>query len=211
MFSLFHKDPNKLLKTATAHRAAGRLDKAINDLMEAYRIIGKGEILYPVEIFLRLPLYLQEANRPDEAWCQFNALLRDGFPLMPCDPCLLPMFHSTIYDKMRLFLQRQGFPLLACCYGIGSHYASAVALYRQKRADELLTFLDVDSEREMVTTMLKKAKAVEKADTILSVITPFRKGIATTEPIQVIYAVCDTLQISPEYAGPNKSAVPQLR
>ncbi len=55
----------------------------------------------------------------------------------------------------------------------------------------------------MVTTMLKKAKAVEKVDTILSAITPFRKSIATTEPTQVIYAVCGVLQVSAEYAGPN--------
>jgi hypothetical protein len=204
MFGIFHKDPNALLKSATAHRAAGRLDVAITDLTEAYKVIRKGEVLYPVETFLRLPLYLQEASRPDEAWSQFFTLLQDGFPLMPRDPCLLPMFHSTIYDKMRLFLQREGFPLLACCYGIGSRYASAVGLYRQKRVDELLAILDLDSEREMVTTMLKKAKAVERADTILSVTTPFRKSIATTEPMQVIHAVCDALQISPEFAGPNK-------
>lgn len=208
MFSLFHKDPSELLKSATAHRAAGRLDKAIADLREAYRGIGKGEVVYPVETFLRLPMYLQEASRPAEAWSEFYTLLQHGFPLMPRDSCLLPMFHSSIYDKMRLFLQRQGFPLLACCYGIGSRYASAVGLYRQKRVDELLAILDVDSEREFVTTMLKKAKAVEKVDTILSATTPFRKSIATTEPMQVIYAVCDALQVSPEYAGPNTALEP---
>src|ERR1017187_5182793 len=205
MFRLFQKDPGNLLNSPTAHRAPGRLDKAIGDLRDAYRIIAKGEVVYPVETFLRLPLYLQEANRTDEAWSEFCALLQHGFPLMPRDPCLLPMFHSSIYNKMRLFLLRQGFPLLACCYGIGSRYASGVGLYRQKRVDELLAFLDVDSEREMVTTMLKKAKAVEKVDTILSATATFRKSIATTEPIQVIYAVCDALQVSAEYAGPSKS------
>jgi hypothetical protein len=201
MFSLFQKDPSKLLRSVTAHRAAGRLDTAITDLIEAYKAIAKGEILYPIETYLRLPLYLQEANRPDEAWNQFCILLQDGFPLMPRDSDLLPMFHSVIFDKMRLFLQREGAPLLACCYGIGSHYASALGLYRQKRVDELLAILDVDSEREMVVTMLKKAKALERLDTILDVTTPFRKSIATTEPIQVIYAVCNALQISPQYAG----------
>src|ERR1017187_156079 len=205
MFRLFQKDPGNLLNSPTAHRAPGRLDKAIGDLREAYRIIAKGDVVYPVETFLRLPLYLQEANRPNEAWSEFYALLQHGFPLMPRDPCLLPMFHSSIYNKMRLFLLRQGFPLLACCYGIGSRYASGVGLYRQKRVDELLAILDVDSEREMVTTMLKKAKAVEKVDTILSVTAPFRKKIATTEPIQVIYAVCNSQQLSPKYNADRKS------
>ncbi|MGD0259942.1 MAG: hypothetical protein ABSD29_08955 [Verrucomicrobiota bacterium] len=199
MFGFFRKDPGKLLKSATAHREAGRLDKAINDLIEAYRVISKGDVGYPVETYLRLPLFLQEAGRPNEAWIQFYSLLQQGFHLMPRDSCLTPMFHSAIYDKMRLFLQRQGAPLLACCYGLGSRYATALGFYRQMRVDELLAILDVDSEREMLTKMLKKAKATEKADAILSVTAPFRKNIATTEPIEVIYAVCNSLQLSPEY------------
>jgi hypothetical protein len=200
MFSLFHKDPNKLLRSATANRAAGLLDKAIADLTEAYRVISKDGLLYPVETYLRLPLYLQEANRSAEAWSQFHILLRNGFPNMPNDSCLLPMFHSVIYDKMKLFLQRQKSPLLACCYGIGSRYALALGLYRQKRVDELLVILDIDSERETMMAMLKKAKASEKIDTVLNATTPFRKNIAATEPIQVIYAVCSALQISPQYS-----------
>ncbi|MCX6923197.1 MAG: hypothetical protein NT154_08310 [Verrucomicrobia bacterium] len=199
MFSFFHRDPSQLLKSATAHRNAGHLDKAIADLIEAYRAIAKGNVSYPVETYLRLPLYLQEANRADEAWSQFYSLLQNGFHLMPHDACLLPMFHAAIYDKMRLFLQRQQALLLACSYGVGSRYATALGLYRQKRVDELLAILDADLEQEIVTKMLKKAKAVEKADAILSVIAPFRKSIATTEPIQVIYAVCNVLQISPQY------------
>lgn len=199
MFGFFRKNPNKLLKSATAHREGGRLDRAISALVEAYRIISKGDVCYPVETYLRLPFYLQEANRPNEAWSQFRSLLRQGYHLMPRDSCLVPMLHSAIYDKMRLFLQRQGAPLLACCYGVGSRYATALGFYRQKRVDELLAILDVDSEREMLTKMLKKAKATEKADAILSVTASFRKNIATTEPIQVIYAVCSSLQLSPEY------------
>ena len=199
MFGFFRKDPAKFLKSATAHREAGRLDKAINDLIEAYRAISKDDVCYPVETYLRLPLYLQEANRPDEAWSQFWSILQQGFHLMPRDSCLVPMFHSTIYDRMRLFLQRQGAPLLACCYGVGSRYATALGFYRQKRVDELLAILDVDSEREMVTKMLKKAKATEKVDAILSVTAPFRKNIATTEPIQVIYVVCNSQQLTPQY------------
>ncbi len=200
MFSLFRKDPDKLLKSATANHEAGRFDEAIRDLLEAYKAIAKGEVLYPVETYLRLPLYLQDANRPTEAWSQFYVLLQQGFHLMPRDASLLPMFHATIYDKMRLFLQRQDSHLLACCYGLGSRYASALGLYRQKRVDELLAILDVDAEREILAKMLKKAKAIEKTDLILNAVSPFRKNIAATEPIQVIYAACEALQISPEYS-----------
>ena len=199
MFSFFHKDASELLKSATAHRDAGHLDEAIADLIGAYRVIAKGDVSYPIETYLRLPLYLQEAHRPDEAWNQFNALLQNGFHLMPRDSGLLPMFHATIYDKMRLFLQQQEAFLLACCYALGSQYATALGLYRQKRVDEILAILDADLEREVVTKILKKAKVAEKADAILSVTVPFRESIATTDPMQVIYAVANVLQISPQY------------
>lgn len=199
MFSFFRKDPGNLLRSATAHREAGKMAEAINDLKEAYRAIAKGNGEYPVETYVRLPLYLQEAKRENEAWIEFKNLLSNGYHRMSKDPILVPMFHATMYDKMRLFLQRQGNPLLACAYGVGAHYSTALGLCRQKRADELLTLLDAATERELVTKLLKKAKALDRIDAVLATTLQYRENISSVDPAHVIHDVSVTLQVSPEY------------
>jgi len=99
-------DPNGLLKEATALKKAGNLDAAIAKLREAYAAISTTNFTYDVKPFLRLPLYLQEAGRNDEAWKELNNLLL-GFPNQLRNNEVLPMTHSIVYDKMRLFLQRE--------------------------------------------------------------------------------------------------------
>jgi ribosomal protein S20 len=158
VFRVFKKEPNTLLKEATAKRKAGDLENAIKLLRDAYKEIGKGSVIYPVNIFLRLPLYLQEAKRNDEAWREFNLLLRKGYPNQMSNPEIIPMDHSIIYDKMRLFLQREGKSILAVRFGIFSYLSWAIGLYRQKRDDELKTYTSKETLRNTVKKLLKKAK-----------------------------------------------------
>lgn len=170
MFKLFKKDPDTLLKEATAKRKVGDLENAIKLLREAYKEIGKGSIIYSVDTFLRLPLYLQEAKRNDEAWREFNLLLTKGYPNQMNDPELIPMYHSIIYDKMRLFLQREGKSELAVRFGIFSYLSWAIGLYRQKRNDELRVYALRENFEETIRKLLKKAKKedlVEKVSTIV--------------------------------------------
>jgi hypothetical protein len=171
MFGQFRKEPDTLLKEATAkRRKAGDLENAIKLLREAYQEINKGSIIYPVYTFLRLPLYLQEAKRNDEAWREFNILLTKGYPNQMNNPELIPMDHSIIYDKMRLFLQREGKSELAVRFGIFSYLSWGIGLYRQKRNDELKTYTSRESFEGTIRKLLKKAKKedlVEKVSTIV--------------------------------------------
>jgi tetratricopeptide (TPR) repeat protein len=110
MFGPLEGDPGQLLKQATARKQAGDLDRAVELLREAYKQIEQGNIGYPVDTFLRLPLYLQQAGRTDEAWQEFNLLLKRAQANEISSPEVAPMECSTIYDKMRLFLQRERKP-----------------------------------------------------------------------------------------------------
>ena len=66
MFETFKdKDPDNLLKMATLAKNAGNYNEAISLLKAAYKIISKGDIMYGPQTFLRLPLYLQQAKRPE--------------------------------------------------------------------------------------------------------------------------------------------------
>lgn len=123
---LFRKDPDILLKKATSKKKEGDFDNAIKLLKLAYKEISKGPMVYPVDTFLRLPLYLQAAKRNDEAWREFNFLLTKGYPNQMSDLEFIPMDHSIIYDKMRLFLQREGKPELAIKFGIFSFLSWAI-------------------------------------------------------------------------------------
>jgi tetratricopeptide (TPR) repeat protein len=137
MFGFFENDPSKLLRKATAQKESGDIEGAITTLRQAYNAISKGQILYPIETFLRLPAYLQEAGHRDEAWRTYEKLLTDGYPHQLSTPDLIPMDHATIYDKMRLFLQREGSLIPAVAYGVLSHCSWAIGLYRQQRKAEL--------------------------------------------------------------------------
>ena len=68
-------NPDELLKQATAQKNAGDLPSAIKSLKIAYEELNKNSMLYPIQTYLRLPLYLQEAEIKDEAWEEFNKLI----------------------------------------------------------------------------------------------------------------------------------------
>jgi len=167
MFGLFKKkDPSKLLKEATAAKQSGNLCEAISLLRTAYKGISKGDLDYGTKTFLRLPLYLHEANRQEEAWNEFNDLLYKGYPNQSNDAQLIPMNHSEIYDKMRLFLQREGKNDEALKYGIFSHLSWATGLFLQKRRSEFKDFISAETLEDIVLKLLKKAKKTNLSEKI---------------------------------------------
>lgn len=159
MLGLFKKkDPSKILKEATAAKKTGNIDEAISLLRKAYKTIPRGPFDYDIKTFLRLPLYLQEANRPEEAWDEFNNLLKKSSDEQSDYPELIPMSHSLIYDKMRLFSQREGRNTEAVKYGIFSHFSWATGLFLQKRNDEFKDCTTAETLENLVAGLLKKAK-----------------------------------------------------
>ncbi|ABW68072.1 hypothetical protein [Desulfosudis oleivorans] len=172
MFGLFKKDPSKLLKQDTSAKKSGNMDEAISLLRKAYKAIAKSDMNSGVDTFLRLPLYLQEANRTEEAWNEFENLLTKGYPNQQPNkyPQLLPMDRSTIYDKMRLFLQREGRNDEAVKYGLFSHLSWASGLYLQSRREEFKDFIDAETTDNVVTKLLKKAKKANLSEKVSSLI-----------------------------------------
>lgn len=147
-----------LLKKATEQKKSGDINNAILTLKLAYGEIAKTTIEYPVETFLRLPMYLQEAKQNDEAWKEFNKILAYGFPNQIKDKEVFPAQEGIIYDKMRLFLQREKKHQTAIIFGIFSYLKWTIAIYRQKRFAELKHYQDKKEIKEMLAPLLKKAQ-----------------------------------------------------
>ena len=149
-------DVDSLLKHATAQKRCGDLVGAIRTLQLAYRKIASGPITYSVDTFLRLPLYLQEAGRNDEAWSEFNRLIVEGHPNQLIDSGVQAMENSKVYDKMRLFLQREGNYVEAIVFGALSMLAVTRGLYLQKRQGELAKFVSRKRIEAKLEPLLKK-------------------------------------------------------
>jgi hypothetical protein len=130
-------------------------------LRRAYIAISKGQTVYPIETFLRLPAYLQEAGRRDEAWQAYEALLNNGYPLQLNNADLIPMYQSAIYDKMRLFLQREGSQIPAIAYGVLSYCSWAIGLYRQQRKAELRSHVTKAAIDKLINRLLKPANRLD--------------------------------------------------
>lgn len=158
-----------LLKMATKKRT-DNIDEAISFLKRAYCEIAKTKIDYPIDTFLRLPLYLQEAGRPNEALNEFNNLLQNGYPNQHKIKELIPMHESKIYDKMRLFWQREKNPCEAISYGIYSLLLDALGLYRQKREVELNSIKDKSHIIERIIPLFKKANRLDLIDRVADII-----------------------------------------
>lgn len=181
-FGLF-QSPGSLLRKATRLHDAGDLEKSITTLHKAYKAIRKeGKWSHPIEIYLRLPLYLQEAGHPNEAWKEFNNLLRVGyFKEEPYKECITSDA-SRIYDKMRLFLHREKNFKEAVSYGLASHFMRCKAWYMMKEVDLLLKQMCVEEEEAVTRALLKKAKCLDLADEIMKTIAPIKKDIGNFNP-----------------------------
>ena len=183
-------NPDELLKQATIKKNSGDLDGAIKLLRAAYKELDKGSMLYPIQTYLRLPLYLQEAGRKDEAWGEFNRLILwvNSKPRYSAE--VTPMEQSIIWDKMRLFLQREGKNEYAVQFGVWSYLSWAVGLYMQKRKDELDTYASKSSIEKTVKPLLKRAKKEAYLVSIVNIISNQLKNLPKLDFKQI----ADTIQ-----------------
>jgi len=158
----------KLLKEATVKKKAGDLDGAIELLKEAFSQTGEDGGGCGTKELLRLPMYLQEAGRNDEAWGEFNGLIHRR--LSGQDTSLAMMDQSIIYDKMRLFLQREKKTDYAIRIGILSYLSWATGLCLQERTDELADYLSREKLETAMLKLLKKAKREELLEHICNIV-----------------------------------------
>ena len=146
------------------------INKLIDSLKKSYEEIAKTKTAYPIDTFLRLPMYLQAANRQEEALIEFNNLLVNGYPNQLKQKEIMPFDHSKIYDKMRLFYQREKQNEKAISYGVYSIILDCLGLYLQKRYEELENNKKIDFLKERIAPLLKKAKKLEKIDLIANLL-----------------------------------------
>ena len=105
-----------LHKEATSYKKMD-LEKAISLLQEASDLMRKDDAGYLIEQWMRLPLYLQEAGRFDEAMREFERLLEEVRPRAEKElgqyfgqtyiECRVHLHNFKIYDKMRLVCKRE--------------------------------------------------------------------------------------------------------
>ena len=143
---------SELLKEATRKKAAKDIDGAILSLREAYPLLERSAAVYPIDTYLRLPLYLQRAGRFEEAQQEFQALLA-GVDARTTRECVqdaetrkgfAAMRRAGIYRGMYTAYRREGkanhvalFNLLsdACnCVGLNHYKGDELRFMRSKRA-----------------------------------------------------------------------------
>jgi tetratricopeptide (TPR) repeat protein len=157
----------ELLKEATQKKNNDDWNGAINCLREAYKQIAQTKISYPIETYLRLPLYLQQAGRYTESFDEFEKLLKN----LPAKIAkefshiskqeqdgLIAMEASVIYDKMRLASQRENQFTYSVYYQILSNANRAVGLKLQEREKELDRFMAPEFWAKSIEGLLKKTK-----------------------------------------------------
>ena len=170
-------EPDELLKQATTKKKVGDLESAIKLLREAYNKISKTSIIYPPNTFFRLPAYLQEAGKSDEAWRELNDLLTKGYPNQLNNPETIPMDHSAVFNEMRLFLQREGKTESAVRFGVLSFICWAIGLYKQGREDDLKKHTSPENIESTVTKLLKKAKKEETVEMVTAIVEEYIKKV----------------------------------
>ena len=160
----------RLLKEASQKKRDGDIDGAIEVLKAAYEELDEHSWSFPIEVYLRLPLYLQESGKKDEAWKEFNRLVLwvNSKPRYSHEGT--PMELSAIWDKMRLFLQREGQNDYAVQFAVWSYLSWAVGLYMQKREDELAAYKAETNIQKALNTSLHKAGKEFLTDRLVKII-----------------------------------------
>lgn len=106
-------------REATQLKDAGNLNKAIAALQKAQNLMRRSNVANTTEGWLRLPLFLQQGGRFDEAMEEFNRLLVETDARIAKEFSHQPEFaqhgfthhvRATIYDKMRVACKRQKLP-----------------------------------------------------------------------------------------------------
>lgn len=164
-------DSSELLRNATAEKARGNINCAIELLKRFWEEEPFASSGFGVEAYLKLPMYLQQAGQPAEAWRTLKTVLSDyALSEAQQNEPIVPMARSLIYDKMRLFWQREGKAQAAIKYGILSHMQWLLGLDRQHRREEFRDCAKRETIESVVEPLLKKAKCLHYASPIYDLV-----------------------------------------
>jgi len=168
---------HRLLKEAANKKKNGDIDGAIKILRSVYDKLNSSGMMFSIETYLRLPLYLQEAGRRDEAWSEFNNLVLwvNSKPRYSSE--VTPMDLSAIWDKMRLVLQRENRSEYAITFSIWSCLSWAMGLHKQNRLSELETYTTNENILKALNPLLKKASKESFSEGITRIVSESLKQL----------------------------------
>ncbi|MGL6351782.1 MAG: hypothetical protein ACRC2U_18445 [Aeromonas sp.] len=218
----------KQRKKATELKKVGKYHEALQALKMAYQLVSAKERknLSP-QTLLRLPLFLQLCQRPQEAWDVYHWLMRSSQANTSGYAALDAYIQADIYDKVRLFLQREKQPLAAVAYGMARYFLMAQANYhrahmppvpvsffdedadeeyleshaqnKQETTDHLIEMLDDKNISNCLVALLKKAKSEALTEKVMAVLAPFKKNLSRLKGEDVVIAVMAVLNATPPY------------
>ena len=153
------------LKKATKKKKEDKLDEAIEILKETFLEDKKNEL--PMSDRLRLPMYLQKANRNEEGWQELSRLLSTrsvGF-----DRC-------DILDKMSLFRKHEKAYDDAMALGIQSYLEFIAVEKKFNNRKEVIKNLTKDSMIDStIKKLIKKTKFEKKSNDVLNLVKSYIK------------------------------------
>ena len=143
------------LKEAAELKDGDDFEGAIRMLRRAYEEIKRDKALYPIDAFLRLPLYLQQAGKAKDAWQEFTNLLFRGYPNQPKDLALIAQDRAKVFEKMRHFHEREGRADVGEVYGTFSLVCKGIASHKDGRKQEVKAWFTKDTCGEYVEGLNK--------------------------------------------------------
>lgn len=147
------KTSGELLKEATQLKKAGDWDGAIQSLRQAYKNSKSEGISYGADVYLRLPKYLYEAGRSDEAWSEYNRALIEGLDGKTPSEDMAKVNQSQIYGSMATQLKKEKKFYDAAIYQAASALSWEKGMLEQQRNSEH----DLDSLQKTIEQTLKKS------------------------------------------------------
>jgi len=161
-----NKTSGELLKEATQLKKAGDWDGAVEALRQAYKNAKSEGVSYGADTYLRLPKYLYEAGRADEALSEYNRALTEGLDGQAPSKEMAAVNQSQIYGSMAGQLKKEKKFYDAAMYQAASALSWEKGMLAQQRESEL----DFDSLQKTIKQTLKKLDANEAHEQFIALV-----------------------------------------
>ncbi|MEO9477911.1 MULTISPECIES: hypothetical protein [Pseudomonadota] len=173
-----NKTSGELFKEATQLKKAGEWDGAVEALRQAYKNAKSEGVSYGANFYLRLPKYLYEAGRSDEAWSEYNRALTDGLDGQAPSEEMVAVDQSQIYGSMAGQLKKEKKFYDAAVYQVASALSWEKGMLEQQRESEL----NFDSFRKTIEQTLKKHGSKEAHKQFLALV---KEAVSNPKEYQV--------------------------
>lgn len=161
-----NKTSRELLKEATSLKKSGDIHGAIESLRQAYQASKSEGVTFSADVYLRLPKYLYQAGKPDEAWSEYNRALAQGFNGETPSVEMAEINQSEIYGSMANQLTKEKKFYHAAVFQAASSLAWQRGMLIQHRKSEL----DVAALQNTIKKTLEKSDQKNASDQFLAIV-----------------------------------------